>query len=456
MIQYKSIETTLLHVREQLSLFKTTELDKASIGRKISVENWDFADANTKIETHGFHSYPAMMISQIARALILQYGKEHQTLLDPFCGSGTALVEARIHGLNSYGVDINPLALLLARVKSTPLNVQGLKKMSVQLCDDYLKMHKKLKDFDDDSLIPKFFNIEYWFHPKISRELSILRSVILKIKERRIREFFLVAFSQTVRDASYTRNGEFKLFRIPEKEMSSFRANVPKIFFGIVERNLRGMADFARKARKDVFAKVLDEDTRRPTSILSRSVDLVVTSPPYGDSRTTVAYGQFSRLSLQWLGLPWERVRSIDSISLGGKDVVDRQDLSRFPLLRKTIRAVSEEDRRRGQDVSNFFFDMMLCLAEINRVCKRNALGCFVVGNRTVKGVLIPTDEILAEMGEMYGFKLLDVIQRNIPNKRMPLKNSPSNIQGKLGETMTKEHIVVVKKVKDIDGDRLD
>jgi len=446
---YKNLEKTIEAVKEQLALFSTKSERRLLESHHLELRDWDFADADTKIETHGFHSYPAMMIPQIARSLIHRYGKENQTLLDPFCGSGTALVEARIWGLNSFGIDINPLALLLARVKSTPLPIEQLKEHTLQLCADYLKQKQHLDRISDSQLIPKFFNIDYWFHPKISKELSILKSIIEKIRNIRVREFFLVAFSETVRTASYTRGDEFKLFRIPEKEIPKHKPNVAEIFFRNVHRNMRGMAEFNRKARKDVFVNVLDEDTRKRTSVPPKSIDLVVTSPPYGDSRTTVAYGQFSRLSLQWLGLPWERVRKIDTDSLGGK----RTSTPTIPLLssslKKTLREIRSEDTKRAEDVMSFFSDLELCLKEINRVCKKNAVCCFVVGNRTVKGIRIPTDLILTEIAEKLGFNYSETIQRNIPNKRMPLKTSPSNIEGELGETITKEHIVILKKLKD-------
>jgi len=445
-MNYRVIEQTVYEVRQQLTLFEVNGKGKRDLPQQVDIDNWDFADANTKTETHGFHSYPAMMIPQIARSLIQLYGDEGQTLLDPFCGSGTALVEARIHGLNSYGIDINPLALLLAKVKSHPLPVDELKKLSLKLCDGYLKAHQENKHVSDEKLIPHFFNIEYWFHPKVSRELSLLRSAIERIQDLHMREFFLVAFSQTVREVSYTRNDEFKLFRIPDSELSSHQPNVPRVFFNVVERNLRGMADFVKKVNKNTFAKVLDEDTRRKTSVPSQSIDLVVTSPPYGDSRTTVAYGQFSRLSLQWLGLPWERVRRIDTESLGGKRYSNFAVEEQSPSLFRTLKQIRKEDERRAEDVASFFFDFELCLREIHRVCRRRATICFVVGNRTVKGVRIPTDQIVAEMADHAGYRFRNTIQRNIPNKRMPLKNSPSNIEGKLGETMTKEHIVILEK----------
>ena len=445
--RYKAVEENVLTLREQLALFKARPLGKGNGFGKLHVENWDFADADTKIETHGMHSYPAMMIPQVARSLIHLYGDTGRTLLDPFCGSGTALVESKLAGLNSYGIDINPLALLLTRVKTTPLNVQELKKDSIRLCDNYLKILRDLDNTKSTNLVPNFFNIDYWFDPKVSKKLAILRSAIREIRSIEKREFFLVAFSQTVREVSYTRNGEFKLFRIPEADLVSHRPNVERIFFQRVEANLRMMAEFVNSADKKSFVRILDEDTRQKTSVPIGSVDLVVTSPPYGDSKTTVAYGQYSRLSLQWLDLPWERVKNIDSHSLGGRKNATILDNLSSTTLEQTLKEIQAIDKIRVKDVDSFFVDFQSCLKEIHRVCKKGATLCFVVGNRTVKGVKIPMDTIVAEMASELGFKYVETKHRNIPNKRMPSKNSPSNIEGELGETMTKEHIVILKKI---------
>src|SRR3989344_7506270 len=90
--------------------------------RKFIDTSWDFRNEFTKFSTHGYHTYPAMMIPQIARRLIRAYGENAKVILDPFMGSGTALLEASLHPQfeKAYGIDINPLALLIAKVKTTP------------------------------------------------------------------------------------------------------------------------------------------------------------------------------------------------------------------------------------------------------------------------------------------------------------------------------------------------
>ena len=92
---------------------------------------WSFRDANTKEYTHCYHIYPAMMIPQVARSLMEEYKPEgrFELLLDPYMGSGTSLVEASILGVNSIGTDLNPLARLMAKVKTTHYDITEIKKV---------------------------------------------------------------------------------------------------------------------------------------------------------------------------------------------------------------------------------------------------------------------------------------------------------------------------------------
>jgi len=420
--------------------------------RKYLDTTWDFRKANTKTLTHCFHSYPAMMIPQVAGRLIDRYigSNPRYRVLDPFCGSGTVLVESKIKGLESWGIDINPLARLIAKVKTTPIDINELRISYEKLSENLTEIFKNKTNFVKYS-IPNFFNIDYWFKPDVIRELSVIKSEILKSKNPDIVDFYKIVFSETVRESSNTRSGEFKLFRIPEEKLKGYNPNVLSIFLKKAKRNIKGMKNYLNTLNNNVeYEKIpvhiLDEDTRQKTSVPDSSIDLIVTSPPYGDSKTTVAYGQYSRLSLQWLGFDQKECREIDKVSLGGKATKDNGARKISQSLDKTLKKIEKIDQKRAKDVSNFYNDMLLCLNELNRVMAPKSNICFVLGNRTVKGVRIPTDNILVEMFNNFGFRHRETIIRNIPNKTMPLRNSPTNIPGKVEKTMLNEYIVIVGK----------
>ncbi|MCD6376092.1 MAG: hypothetical protein J7L94_11240, partial [Caldisericaceae bacterium] len=180
--------------------------------KKYIDESWDFEDANTKTLTHCFHSYPAMMIPQVAARLLDKYGKNANLLFDPYCGTGTSLVEANVRNINAVGTDLNPLARLIAKVKTTPINIQALD-LYLKDFNNYLFSSRFGVKKNISFVIPRFDNIDYWFTKDVQIKLAILKHYIDHIDNEPIQDFFLVAFSETVRESSLTRNGEFKLYR---------------------------------------------------------------------------------------------------------------------------------------------------------------------------------------------------------------------------------------------------
>ena len=427
---------------QSINLTKSNEL-------KFKDTSWDFQKAFTKYSNHGFHTYPAMMIPQITKRLIEMYGKNAKVLLDPFMGSGTALLEATLHDnfKKAYGIDINPLALLISKVKTTPIEPKFLaeeyKKLMTKCLEDKKNINFKQKTIKK----PNFSNIDFWFKPQVITDLAILKNNIESIEDKDIRNFFLVAFSETVRDASNTRNNEYKLYRISEPMLKKHNPDTINLFKEKAKENIISMKEYHPTYNKNCKIQILSEDTRCKTSIQDQEVDLIVTSPPYGDSRTTVAYGQFSRLSLQWLGLNSKDVFNIDRTSLGGIPTKDlKNNLSSFTL-QETLNKIAANDPIRARDVLSFYVDFDKCVQELHRVTKQGAFLCFVVGNRTVKGVQIPTDEIILELFQSRNhYKHYNTFIRNIPHKRMPKLNSPTNISGNHAMTMNEEWIVILEK----------
>jgi site-specific DNA-methyltransferase (cytosine-N4-specific) len=416
---------------------------------KFKDESWDFRTSFTKYSNHGLHTYPAMMIPQVARRLIEMYGKDKEVLLDPFMGSGTALLEARLHKnfKKAYGIDINPLALLISKVKTTPINPETLKEEYKKLISMCNSDQKKVNSKEHTIQKPNFFNIDFWFKPEVIIDLAIIKENINKIKNNDIKNFFLIAFSETVRNVSNTRNREYKLYRMNQSMLENHNPKTFKEFMSKAEKSISSMEEFFKEHNKKCDVTILAEDSRNLTTIPANSVDLIVTSPPYGDSRTTVAYGQFSRLGLQWLDYAKEQVINIDKVSLGGIPTKDLKNSLGSSTLKKTLDAISKIDPRRAKDVLSFYVDFDKCVQELHRVTKKGAFMCFVVGNRTVKGIQIPTDEIILELFQSKNhYKHHNTFIRNIPHKRMPKLNSPTNIAGNHAVTMNEEWIVIIEK----------
>jgi len=407
--------------------------------------SWDFRDSDTKEFTHCFHAYPAMMIPQIARRLLQKYGASAKTLFDPYCGSGTSLVEANMEDMNAIGTDLNPLARLIAKSKTTPIDIQTL--------DLYLK------DFNDYAfnfqfniqksvsiVIPQFNNINFWFNENAQKKLALIKKYIDDIKQTKIKNFFLTAFSETVRESSLTKKSEFKLVRIPEEKREIFNPDSFGIMLSKLSRNKAGLLNFIKQKQNGSFSKIYSFNTVNsvPKDIIpDESIDIIITSPPYGDSRTTVAYGQYSRLANQWMGI--KDASKVDNNLMGG--IKYKSNFSfESENLQTTLEKIYKKDSNRCLEVESFFIDYKNSIDNVSKTLKKKGIVCYVVGNRTVKDENIPMDLITKDFFENNGYKYLETIIRNIPNKRMPSQNSPSNIPGKKSTTMKNEFIVVCEK----------
>lgn len=472
-----------------------TENDQKLVAalKKLPLDYWDFRDDDTKEYTHGIHNYPAMMVCPISRNII-RLVREIQpihALLDPFAGSGTVLVEGMVNGIEKVaGNDINPLALLLSKVKTTPIayeklsnEIAGLKKRiesvrkrnsdALDDVDSYItdvfkldltgkkgwgdEAHTFLRQYCDakkaDIIIPEFKNMGYWFRPRVILELAIIKAEIERIKNKDIRDFIFVAMSETIRFVSNRRNGEFKMFRMPAAKVQEFNPDVYDEFSKILSRNASKMKDFCEALDYTSIkteVSVFNNNVCSLSDVPDDTYDLIITSPPYGDSRTTVAYGEYSRLSLQWINLfelSEKEIMGVDKSLMGGKKYRNGFEFTlNSETLRASLEVIKDADIERAGDVYSFYADLDAALRSVAQKTKSGGYQFWVVGNRTVKNELLQTDVIITELAPQYGLIPVHTVERNIPNKVMPSLNSPTNITGAKATTMTMEHIVILRK----------
>lgn len=398
--------------------------------KRVRDEYWDFKTTPASVGIYGIHPYPAMLHFLVVRELLKNYSKEGDIVLDPFMGSGVVAGECLINNRNFIGYDINPLAVLIAKVRTTPISTTQLLSILTLIEENY---HKNIPEEIE------FHNINYWFDKDVIKQLSKLRKSIFCLEETDARDFFNVAFSETVRKVSKTKYNEFKLLR---RKSNNANSDVMKVFKEISIRNIGLLAEFYRTykhKKKQIVLK--NKNILEPSGLEDSSIDLVITSPPYGDSKTTVAYGQFSRLSLRWLGLE----ENVDKTSLGSKPKNITFNLP-SKVLYEVLHKIADKDEKRAKEVFSFYDELFKAIQIITQKIKKNRYVCFVVGNRRVKSEELPTDKISADFFESQGFQHLKTIVRAISNKRMPIENAPSNIKGKKDFTMRYEYIVILKK----------
>ena len=406
-------------------------------------DRWTYREANTKEYTHGYHVYPAMMIPQIARALIEEYAPEGKLklLLDPYMGSGTSLVEASIKGINAVGTDLNPLARLMSTVKTTHYDYDVI-------VGQYTDLDFKLSYYDESKVAKTDFshisNYTYWYSDDVLLKLSYIEQLVADLPSNN--DFFKLILAEIVREVSFTRNGEFKRFRMSADRIANYHPDPFELFRRKAKRNIKGLKEFnAVEARPRITICDFNSTYGIPSDILKkRSVDMVVTSPPYGDSRTTVAYGQFSRWANEWFG--FDNAKNLDAELMGGHKSRDIEFES--VELAETLSEIKKLDEARYWDVISFLNDYWKSISNVASVIRKGGRVCYVVGDRRVKGIQIALDYFTAEMFEKCGFEHVNTIVREIPSKRMPTLTSPTNKTGNHVQTMSHEYIVILTKVK--------
>lgn len=331
-----------------------------------------------------------MMIPQIAERILTKYGANSHLLFDPYCGTGTSLVEANLKGINAIGTDLNPLARLIAKTKITKINLQVLE-LYLKDFNDYIFSLMFNSSDKLNIVIPQIKNIHFWFDKPVQEKLATIKIFIDKIEDKNISNFFKVAFSETVRESSFTRNSEFKLFRMTTEQMQTFNPDVFGLMQTKLARNYKGLKAFLEQ-KQQATSQVYDFNTIQEIQhIENESVDIVLTSPPYGDSRITVAYGQFSRFANEWLGV--ENASQIDNNLMGGRRLKEVFNLDSLAL-KESLERISTVDEKRAKEVSSFYYDYQKSIENVAKTIKTGGYACYVVGNRKVKDEVLPTDEL--------------------------------------------------------------
>lgn len=421
---------------------------------------WDFKESAEKEHIHKLIRYPATMVPVMQSKLIELFVKHDKTinvLLDPFMGSGTTLVEANTKGIDAIGIDINPFAYLITAVKLRKIDLERL----------HLKIDQLIEKIQQDTKIEFnywFPKISKWFKPDIVNELSIIKKNIVNEPEVDYRCVMWIAFARTVQYSSNDRDSTFKLHAKTKEDIEIFNVDVKSYFIkslSEIERIFKEYYDGIY--RSDCSATLYcgnSMDILRER-IPNNSVDIVSTSPPYGDNATTVTYGQYSMLQLRWI--PNEDLQieiddsllqnysSLDRKSLGGigyslRQIEDSGILQRSATLSELYNKLFVRDKKKARKVVSFYIDYEKILEELFRVVKDNKYLLFTVGNRKVDDEIVCLDKVTIELSEYFHGKCVYQFERNILNKRMPDKVSKLK-NNKPVSSMKKETILFFKKI---------
>ena len=398
--------------------------------------------------THGIHKFPAKFFPELPRYLIAKYSKPKDIVIDPMCGSGTAILEALLQERDTKGIDIDPMAIMISKIKLTPINPKSLNICRKMIFREILE--KVGSNYQPR--IPDFHYRDTWFKPFVLRELGIIKESIDSIKgndyskktAEKLHRFFMVVFSSIIRDIS---NAD------PHCSRTVIRKNLDKdikkwdavmMFLTKAEKQIDGMNDFYKKyntLKRKPKVEILKRDAR-DTKLPKGTVGFAVTSPPYINA---VDYPRTHQLELYWLGLadPKKPLSDMKRKYIGTevvfkKDYKDKR-LGGYKSLNAIIEKIYKTDPRRAYIVYKFFMDMETQLKEMFKILRKNGYYCVVIGNNTIRGHVVKSHKILSEIAtsKNVGFKLEKMFYSGVVNHFIKIPRK---------ERMLGEWVLVLKK----------
>ena len=358
-------------------------------------QSWEYTDVDTQYLTHNIHRYSGKFIPQIAARAISLLTQPGQLVVDPYCGSGTTLLESALLGRRSIGIDLNPLAVLIAKVKTTPI------------CEEELnglvhKLGNRLATTGVDSSMPLFrdpteadiselnqdprANCEWyrkWFQPHVLRELLAIDLAIREVDSQALNDFAQVAFSNILRSSSNAHSG---YPNVMFDKNSPVKGSPILSFLKTLNSNTEMVAELSKLSASWHNVSVLHGNaTALP--IANCSADAVISHPPYIGS---IPYAEYGALSLQWLGVD---PKLLDRELTGGhrqsKDVIERFEADYGQMIRET-----------------------------QRVLRPGRYAFLMVGNPTVRGKIVSLDQMTIRLARDAGLELATRTTRNGMNRR--------------------------------------
>jgi len=389
--------------------------DNNATQRTLFFEKQTVSELNQYGVIHKWYNYleefPYSLIEQKMKGYSLD---SDAVVLDPFCGSGTTLVSAKMFGFNTIGFDVNPLMTFISKVKTTwKIDLAEFKKAIKEVAKTFLDCVKNIdtiKFKNDFMSVMRKKEINQWLSPVLQKEVSLLNDIINEVKDEKIKRLLLMAMSKSCFDASYVSlcpGTTFYPFRKKEEFWDLFSKKTAQMYNDLKllqEHNNYGKSRIINDTCLNA-QKYIDKD----------SIDFIITSPPYPND---LEYTRQTRLELYLLDF----VRSMEDIqqikrkmTKGSTKLIFKESNSEQYIYNfEDIIEISDKiyqqtkDKKWGFDyprmIREYFGDMYLCLKEIYPLLRNGSHFLLVVGDQTIKGVLIPVGDILINMAKNIGY----------------------------------------------------
>jgi len=409
------------------------EIIPADIEEK-SILNIVTRDVNT--HTHGFHKYPAKFIPHIPKWAIKKYlnGNKDKNILDPFCGSGTTLVEGILAGYNVIGVDIDPLSALISKVKTTKIEEKELKLISSWLIT-------KINTNEVGTFIPDCETIGHWFTTEAIKKLSLIRTLINQIPDefgvskevKDIQDLMLICFSSIIRRASNADNESQKTYVSHTKVKDPIEVNA--LFFSQLNLFVDRVMKFSSVTNSESINRIIHSSSSESLNdkLNGIPIDLAITSPPYIKA---IDYIYNQMVELFWIGdlfqMQTQTKQNEKKINYIGNKQISKSEFSKYTpyntiinidKLDEKLQLIFDTDIKNGHKHSyvtyKYFNEMEKHFVEMAKCLSSGVHYIMVVGDSNVSEIYIDTADFLVDIAERNGFTKCNKWGYKIKNRFM-------------------------------------
>ena len=385
---------------------------------------------NKKEPIHRWYPFVEGYSKEFIKSIIDEVNKKDLVCLEPFSGSGTTSLELQHNNIPCYSFEINPLMYIIAKVKLE--NDYDLNK--VELWHDFIQTNRAIINADLKTVFSTLYegdNKGKWNYDKaVGLAVQKLKTSISLVKEEKYKNLFFVVLSSILLDVSNLyRNGKCLSYKKNWKEINLSEADVFKKFDDKMDKEIKIDIQSIKKSKQNNRDILFNEDSRVgiETKVPDNSIDLVITSPPYLNSRD---YTDTYMLELKTLGLTstYEEVRNLREKTLRSHVQIKWEDNESInnKTLESTLKLL--KDCSGDKEIWNssildmvrlYFVDMKKIFHVLYKKVKLGGRIYFNVSNSAYFNVMINTLEICAEIAESERFKVIEI------RKARKLKPSP-------------------------------
>jgi len=370
----------------------------------------DRGDDPDRVHVHGFHTYPARMHPLTAARLVRAVSEPGQTVLDPFCGSGSVLVEAILAGRRARGTDLNPLAVRIARLKTSLMDAPTRAAMVTEAAVVSASADERRRRRAGATRRYPQEDVEA-FEPHVLLELDSLRAGIAQIAASPVVRNALEIVLSAILVKLSRRSSDTSAARTPRRLAAGFAA---RLFVRKAEELASRLADVAALAPADAVPATIEiDDAARLRTVGASTVDAVVTSPPYV---ATYDYLDHHALRMRWLGLD---THAFSAGEMGARRRYDRLDVD-------AARAAWQRE-------------LAAVLRSMSRVCRTGARVAVLVADSAVDGVAIRAPASVAAVATGAGFVVVARASQARPHFHGPTADA-------FRDAPRAEHAIVLRK----------